>query len=60
MNATDVPFQQMESGNIISQHIAPWFSGLSESSLHIVEHSAWWLHIFQISERQHSGPSDSR
>jgi hypothetical protein len=22
MNATDVPFQQMDSGNIISQHIA--------------------------------------
>ncbi|WP_338733984.1 (Fe-S)-binding protein [Mangrovimonas cancribranchiae] len=48
MNATDVPFQNMESGNIISQYIAPWFSGVSENTLHIIERSAWWLHILGI------------
>ena len=48
MNATDVQFQSMESGNIISQFIAPWFSGLPEEALHIIERSAWWLHILGI------------
>lgn len=48
MNATDVPFQELDSGNVISQYMAPWFSGLSESTLHIVERTAWWLHIVGI------------
>ncbi|MFC4721899.1 4Fe-4S dicluster domain-containing protein [Geojedonia litorea] len=48
MNATDVHFQEMQSGNVISQHIAVWFGGLSESTLHIIERSAWWLHIVGI------------
>jgi heterodisulfide reductase subunit C len=48
MNATDVPFQQMDSGNIVSQHIASWFSGTSEGTLHIIERSAWWVHIVGI------------
>jgi len=48
MNATDVHFQEMNSGNIISQYMVPWFSGLSENSIHIVERSAWWLHILGI------------
>lgn len=48
MNATDVHFQEMNSGNLISQFIAPWFDGLSETSLHVVERSAWWLHILGI------------
>lgn len=48
MNATDIHFQAMNSGNIISQYIAPWFSGLSESTLHIIERSAWWVHIIGI------------
>lgn len=48
MNATDATFQSYDSGNIISQFIAPLFSGLSESSLHLVERSAWWLHIVGI------------
>lgn len=47
MNATDVHFQAINSGNIISQHIAPWF-GDSESILHIIERGAWWLHIIGI------------
>ncbi len=45
MNATDVGFQSIASGNVISQFIAPLFSGLSEGTLHIVELTAWWLHI---------------
>lgn len=48
MNATDVHFQDMNSGNIISQFIAPWFSGFSEKALHSVERTAWWFHILGI------------
>ncbi len=48
MNATDVQFQEMNSGNAISQFIAPWFEGFSESTLHLIERSAWWLHIIGI------------
>jgi len=48
MNATDVSFQAIESGNVISQHIASWFSGLSENSMHLVERTAWWIHILGI------------
>ncbi len=48
MNATDSSFQALDSGNLISQYIAPLFSGLSESSLHLVERSAWWVHIIGI------------
>lgn len=48
MNAADVHFQEMDSGNIISQYIAPWFDGLSEGTVHIIERSAWWLHILGI------------
>jgi heterodisulfide reductase subunit C len=49
MNATDVHFQEeMNSGNIISQFIAPWFNGLSEATVHSIERSAWWLHILGI------------
>jgi len=48
MNATDVPFQEMNNGNIVSQYIAGWFSGVSESNLHLIERGAWWLHIAGI------------
>ncbi|MBV7268319.1 (Fe-S)-binding protein [Winogradskyella luteola] len=48
MNATDTSFQAISSGNIISQFIAPWFEGLSAETLHIVERTAWWLHIVGI------------
>ncbi|SDB34855.1 4Fe-4S dicluster domain-containing protein [Flavobacteriaceae bacterium MAR_2010_188] len=48
MNATDARFQELESGNWVSQFIAPIFSGLSETTLHLVERSAWWLHILGI------------
>lgn len=48
MNATDSSFQAMDSGNVISQYIAPLFSGLSENSIHLIERTAWWLHIVGI------------
>ncbi|MDA7558363.1 (Fe-S)-binding protein [Flavobacteriaceae bacterium] len=48
MNATDTSFQTMNSGNVISQFIAPWFENMSESSIHLIERSAWWLHIVGI------------
>ena len=48
MNATDTPFQEANSGNIISQFIAPLFDSLSVESLHLIERSAWWLHIAGI------------
>ncbi|WP_179338981.1 (Fe-S)-binding protein [Winogradskyella ludwigii] len=48
MNASDTPFQAADSGNVISQFIAPWFSGFSEGTLHIIEKSAWWIHIVGI------------
>lgn len=48
MNATDLKFQAMENGNIISQFLTPLFSGLSENSIYMVERGAWWLHIIGI------------
>jgi heterodisulfide reductase subunit C len=48
MNATDPHFQAMNSGNIISQFITPWFSDLPQTTTHIIERSAWWLHILGI------------
>lgn len=48
MNATDAPFQALNSGNVVSQHIAPWFSALPETTLHTIERAAWWLHILGI------------
>ena len=48
MNATDVHFQEMSSGNVISGIIAPWFNGFSADTLHIIERSAWWFHIIGI------------
>ena len=48
MNAADVHFQDMNSGNLISQYLTPWFNGFSEEALHIIERSAWWLHILGI------------
>ncbi|WP_396600936.1 4Fe-4S dicluster domain-containing protein [Algibacter sp. R77976] len=48
MNATDLHFQALNSGNVISQYIAPWFSGLPETTLHFIERGAWWIHIVGI------------
>lgn len=48
MNATDVDFQALNSGNILSQYITPLFSGLSQAALYSIERAAWWLHIAGI------------
>ena len=47
MNATDTVFQDLNYGNIISQFIAPWF-GDNPDTLHMIERTAWWLHIVGI------------
>ncbi|MFD2566029.1 4Fe-4S dicluster domain-containing protein [Pseudotenacibaculum haliotis] len=48
MNATDPSFQEAGIGNPISQFVAPWFSGLSVDTIHLIERSAWWVHILGI------------
>ena len=48
MNATDVHFQEAGVGNSISQFITPLFDGASVGTLHIIEKSAWWIHIIGI------------
>jgi len=48
MNATDIHFQEIGSGNPISQFVALLFNGMSPESNHIIEQSAWWLHIIGI------------
>ncbi len=48
MNATDVPFQNMNTGNVISGYIANFFANTSIETLHIIERAAWWLHIVGI------------
>lgn len=48
MNATDSHFQEMNSGNVISQYISPLFSSLPQQTIHYIERSAWWLHILGI------------
>lgn len=48
MNAADTVFQSANSGNVISQFIAPWFNGFSLEALHTIERTAWWLHIVGI------------
>ena len=45
MNATDTQFQSMNSGNIVSGVVSPWFEGLP---IHAIERTAWWLHIVGI------------
>lgn len=55
MNASDLQLQTLgapgyESAGAfpISQFIAPIFNGMSESSIHLIEKGAWWLHICGI------------
>lgn len=48
MNATDVPFQQNNLGNPISQLLVPLFEGFNASTLYIIERSTWWIHIAGI------------
>lgn len=55
MNAADLQLQQMGADHYtqagafpVSQYIAPWFDGLSESTLIGIERAAWWAHIVGI------------
>ena len=48
MNATDLKFQEMNSGNLISGYVAGFFSGYSSESLHLIERVCWWAHIIGI------------
>ena len=48
MNATDINFQAMNSGNLISGYVAVLFDGFSNESLHIIERACWWAHIIGI------------
>ena len=48
MNATDMKFQEMNSGNLISGYIAGFFNGYSSESLHLIERACWWAHIIGI------------
>ena len=48
MNATDVPFQQFDKGNPISQLLVPYFENFNAQTLFYIERTAWWLHITGI------------
>jgi heterodisulfide reductase subunit C len=48
MNATDVPFQQADLGNPISQFLVPIFENFNAGTLYYIERTAWWLHIVGI------------
>ncbi|MDC7998366.1 (Fe-S)-binding protein [Gilvibacter sediminis] len=55
MNAADLNLQQMGAAHYtaagsypVSSFIAPLFEGMSESSLILLERTAWWLHIIGI------------
>jgi len=47
MNASDRAFQS-QSSMPISSFIAPLFDNISVSSLHVLERTAWWVHIVGI------------
>ena len=48
MNATDTPFQEAGIGNVFSQYLVPLFDGFSAETVHMIERTAWWLHIVGI------------
>ena len=48
MNATDVPFQQADLGNPISQFLVPIFENFNAGTLFYIERTAWWIHIAGI------------
>jgi len=45
MNATDVPFQQTNVGNPVSQFLVPFFENFNAQTLFYIERACWWLHI---------------
>jgi heterodisulfide reductase subunit C len=48
MNAFDIHFQDMNSGNIISRYLAPSPETFSLVTVEFIERAAWWLHIIGI------------
>ncbi len=48
MNAADVPFQQTNQGNPISQLLVLFFENFNAGTLFYIERTAWWLHIAGI------------
>jgi heterodisulfide reductase subunit C len=48
MNAFDLKFQDMNSGNIISQYLVPSPDTFSLEAVLIIERAAWWFHIIGI------------
>lgn len=48
MNAVEENMAGSEHNFLISHAIAPLWSGLSESSLHLLERAFWWIHITGI------------
>lgn len=48
MNATDLHFQMMNSGNLISQYITPLFYDMDITTVEVIETAAWWFHIIGI------------
>lgn len=48
MNATDLHFQAMNSGNVISQYLNPLFSSLDLVQVEMIEQASWWIHIIGI------------
>ncbi len=48
MNATDTPFQEAGIGNVFSHYLVPLFDSFAAETVHIIERTAWWLHIAGI------------
>ena len=48
MNAVEENFTSSEHSFIVSHSIAPLWSSLSDSSLHLMERFFWWIHIAGI------------
>ena len=48
MNAVEENFTSSEHSFIVSHSIVPLWSGLSDSSLHLMERFFWWIHIAGI------------
>lgn len=55
MNGADHALQEMgaahyaQAGSFpVSSYLLPWFSGMSEGNLILIERGAWWLHIIGI------------
>lgn len=49
MNAVEANFEEGGAGPfLISQWLSPLFASMSQSALHLLERSFWWLHILGI------------